>query len=142
MSKSEREEIQHLAALMREESLTKISIKKEGLELVLEKGAPAAPVAAAPLNAAPAAAPAAPSEPESGVAVTSPMVGTFYAAPSPTDAPYVKVGDTVTADTVVCIVEAMKVMNEVKAGCAGVIKEVYVGNGDPVEYGSKLFRVE
>lgn len=73
--------------------------------------------------------------------VSSPMVGTFYSAPSPDDPPYVKLGDQVTEDTVVCIIEAMKVMNEVKAGKKGKIAEVLVDNADPVEYGTHLFRI-
>lgn len=74
--------------------------------------------------------------------ITSPMVGTYYSASSPEDAPYVKVGDRVDAETVVCIIEAMKVMNEVKAGMSGVIREVCIDNSQPVEFGTKLFRIE
>lgn len=73
--------------------------------------------------------------------VTSPMVGTFYSAPSPDDPPYVKVGDEVDENTVICIIEAMKVMNEVKAGKKGKIAEVMIGSADPVEFGTKLFRI-
>lgn len=74
--------------------------------------------------------------------ITSPMVGTFYMAPSPEEPSFVKVGDTVDEDTVVCIVEAMKVMNEVKAGLKGVIVEILLDNSNPVEFGSKIFRIE
>lgn len=80
-------------------------------------------------------------EPESGTYVTSPMVGTFYVAPSPEDTPFVKVGDKVEKHTVICIVEAMKVMNEVKAGVAGTVAEILVETGHPVEFGTKLFRL-
>lgn len=73
--------------------------------------------------------------------IISPMVGTVYTAPSPDDPPFIKVGDRVEKNTIVCIVEAMKVMNEIKAGVNGVIAEVLVENGHPVEFGSKLFRV-
>lgn len=76
-----------------------------------------------------------------GSYVTSPMVGTYYATPSPDDLPFVKVGDRVEKHTVVCIIEAMKVMNEVKAGVAGTVAEILVENGHPVEFGTKLFRV-
>ncbi|MGE3715728.1 MAG: acetyl-CoA carboxylase biotin carboxyl carrier protein subunit, partial [Simkaniaceae bacterium] len=72
---------------------------------------------------------------------TSPMVGTFYASPSPDDEALVKVGDTVTEDTVVCIIEAMKVMNEVKAGKKGTVAEVFIESAHPVEFGTKLFRI-
>ena len=75
------------------------------------------------------------------VYVTSPMVGTFYACPSTDDPPFVKPGDTIEKHTVVCIIEAMKVMNEVKAGVAGTIAEILVENGHPVEFGTKLFRI-
>lgn len=73
--------------------------------------------------------------------VTSPMVGTFYSSPSADDTAFVKVGDKIDKDTVVCIIEAMKVMNEVKAGVSGVIAEVLAQNAHPVEFGSKLFRI-
>ena len=73
--------------------------------------------------------------------VQSPMVGTFYQAPSPEEPAFIKVGDKINKDAIVCIVEAMKVMNEVKAGVDGVVAEVLIKNGHPVEFGSKLFRI-
>jgi acetyl-CoA carboxylase biotin carboxyl carrier protein len=73
--------------------------------------------------------------------ITAPMVGTFYRGPAPEDPAFIKVGDTVEPTTVVCIVEAMKVMNEVKAGVGGVVAEILVDNGHPVEFGTKLFRL-
>jgi len=76
------------------------------------------------------------------IEVKSPMVGTFYATPSPDSDPYVHVGAAVADDTIVCIVEAMKVMNEIKAECAGTIAEVCVKNAQPVEFGQVLFRVK
>ena len=69
------------------------------------------------------------------------MVGTYYGSPSPDDDPFVKVGDSVKEDTVVCIIEAMKVMNEVKAGKRGVVGEVFLDNADPVEFGTKLLTI-
>jgi acetyl-CoA carboxylase biotin carboxyl carrier protein len=84
---------------------------------------------------------AASKEEESGVYIDSPMVGTVYLASSPNDAPFVKKGDLIEENTVVCLVEAMKVMNEVKAGVRGVIAEVLVENAHPAEYGTRLFRV-
>jgi len=78
---------------------------------------------------------------EEGEEVTSPMVGTFYLSPSPEDSPFVNVGDTVTPDMVICIIEAMKVMNEVKAGVSGTVAEILMDNGHPVEFGTKLFRI-
>jgi acetyl-CoA carboxylase biotin carboxyl carrier protein len=76
------------------------------------------------------------------VEIKSPLVGTFYATPSPDSKPYVEVGSHVDAQTVVCIIEAMKVMNEIKAETSGVIAEILVTNGQAVEYGQVLFRVK
>lgn len=81
-------------------------------------------------------------EKQKGRLITSPMVGTFYSAPSPEDPPFVKIGDRVNENTVVCIIEAMKVMNEVKANVKGVVKEIYLDSGQPLEFGTKLFRIE
>lgn len=78
---------------------------------------------------------------DSGKQVKSPMVGTFYSSPSPDDPPFVKVGDSINENTVVCIVEAMKVMNEIKAGVSGTVEEVLVENGHPVEFGTTLFKI-
>ena len=89
-------------------------------------------------EAAPAPAPAAPQQ--TGTPLTSPMVGTFYRAPSPD--PFVKVGDTVKKGQVVCIIEAMKLLNEVEADMDGTVKEVCVENGQPVEFGQSLFIIE
>ena len=90
--------------------------------------------------AAPAPAPAAPQQ--TGTPLTSPMVGTFYRAPSPGADPFVKVGDTVKKGQVVCIIEAMKLLNEVEADMDGTVKEVCVENGQPVEFGQSLFIIE
>ncbi len=78
---------------------------------------------------------------QEGKWITSPMVGTFYATPSPDDPVFIKVGDKVSENTLVCIIEAMKVMNEVKAGMSGTIAEICLENGHPVEFGTKLFRI-
>ena len=91
--------------------------------------------------AAPAAAPAPPRE-ASGDVIASPMLGTFYRAPAPGAAPYVDVGSRVEPDTIVCIIEVMKMMNSVNAGVSGTIAEVCVENGEAVEYDAPLFRVE
>jgi acetyl-CoA carboxylase biotin carboxyl carrier protein len=98
------------------------------------------PLQAAPLAAAPSAVPAAGAA--SGLAqIVSPMVGTFYTSPSPESPAYITVGQEVLEDTVVCIIEAMKVMNEIKAETRGVIVEVLAQNGKPVEFGKPLFAV-
>ena len=83
-----------------------------------------------------------PKEESAGVFITSPMVGTFYSGPSPEDPPFIKVGDKIEKNTVVCIIEAMKVMNEIKAQASGTIVEMLVESGSPVEFGTKLFRIE
>ena len=97
------------------------------------------------MAAAPVAAPAPAAHPQAAgdefIEITSPMVGTFYSSPSPDSDAFVTVGSRIGADTVVCIVEAMKVMNEIKAECGGVVAEVCVQNAQPVEYGQVLFRV-
>ncbi|MFX1761039.1 acetyl-CoA carboxylase biotin carboxyl carrier protein [Paraburkholderia sp. A1RI-2L] len=99
-----------------------------------------APFAAAPAPAAEAGAPAAaaPALPQ-GHVVTSPMVGTFYRAPSPGADPFVQVGDTVKEGQTLCIIEAMKLLNEIESDAAGVVKEILVENGQAVEYGQPLF---
>lgn len=89
---------------------------------------------------APTPAPTAPQQ--TGTPLTSPMVGTFYRAPSPGADPFVKVGDTVKKGQVVCIIEAMKLLNEVEADMDGTVKEVCVENGQPVEFGQSLFIIE
>lgn len=82
-----------------------------------------------------------PKEDVNNIYVTSPMVGTFYHAPSPEDPPFIKVGDKVEKNSVVCIIEAMKVMNEIKANVTGTVLEILVETGQPVEFGTKLFRI-
>jgi acetyl-CoA carboxylase biotin carboxyl carrier protein len=110
--------------------------------------APAAPVYAAPAPAAPPAAPSAPAAPAAAVVdpsiktINSPMVGTFYATPSPENPPFVAVGSPIKVDSVVCIIEAMKVMNEIKAETSGTIARVLVEDGKPVQYGQPLFELK
>ena len=100
-------------------------------------GAPAAPAEPAP------EAPAAPAKAAStGTPVKAPIVGTYYASSSPDAAPFVKIGDSVSAGQVLCIIEAMKLMNEIEAETGGVVREILVKNSDPVEYGQTLFIIE
>ena len=146
------EDIKTIMKLMAEYQLTEFSVEAEGSNISIkrEAAAPAqiaAPVVMQQLPAAAVPAPAAaveaaPAAPAPGVVVESPLVGTFYAAPSPDAAPFVQVGDRVTPDTVICIIEAMKVMNEIKAEKAGVVKEIVAQNGQPVEYGQVLIVLE
>ena len=114
-----------------------VGVAQEGSAIVT------APVVA-PAVPAPALAPPTPApEPVAeGLEVKSPMIGTFYRRPSPDSDSFVEVGTAVESDTVVCIIEAMKVMNEIKAEVKGVIAEVLVEDGKPVEYGQALFRIE
>ena len=103
-----------------------------------------APVAAAPVTAAETEAPAAPAaaSEEDGYEVTAPMVGTFYAASSPGAAPYVQVGDRVNEGDTLCIIEAMKMMNQIESEVSGTIKSIRMQNGEPVEYGQTLFVID
>ena len=139
-------EIKELIALMRRNDLSVFKMEKEGFKITLKKGTDFQPVIAttaapvAPAAAAPAAADA-PKDEASLREITSPMVGTFYGSASPESPAYVSVGQEVTEDTVVCIIEAMKVMNEIKAEVRGVIAEVVAETGKPVQYGQALFKV-
>jgi acetyl-CoA carboxylase biotin carboxyl carrier protein len=145
-------EVKAIIDLMKKHDLSVFEIEKEGFRLKLQRGASApqtiaapAATAAAPKTAAtgaepPAAAPK-PIESVPLKEIVSPMVGTFYRAASPEAPPCVEVGKAVTEDTVVCIIEAMKVMNEIKAETGGVIAEVLAENGKPVQFGQVLFRV-
>lgn len=149
-------ELKELMAAMERAGIKKLMIKeKTGYEIHLEMqdshphfstaqaplfSPPHAPPAHAVIHSHPAA-PSAHVGEKPGNSVLSPMVGTLYSSPSPEDPPFVKVGDRVEANTIVCIIEAMKVMNEVKAGISGVVAEVLVSNGHPVEFGTKLFRI-
>ncbi len=149
------EELQALAALVNEHGFTDFEFENENIRVRLSKAvtvtaAPApvaAPVASTPAVATPQvveAAPAAePVDADAGLfKITSPIVGTFYRSPGPDKAPYVSEGSSVSPETTVCIVEAMKLMNEIQAEVSGEIVKVYVENGQPVEYGQPLFGVK
>ena len=146
-------EIKRIVKLMEEKGLTEFSMKDANGELLLKRGggepqvvysappavAPAAPVpVAAPVEAA---APVA-EKPSNLIEITSPIVGTFYRKPAPGQPAHVNEGDSVTTESVVCIVEAMKVMNEINAEMSGTIKEGLVEDGDPVQFGQPLFKVD
>ncbi len=104
--------------------------------------APAAPPAAAPTGAEPAQAAPAEAKEEDGFEVTAPMVGTFYAASSPGAAPYIQVGDRVSEGDTLCIIEAMKMMNQIESDVSGVVKSIRIQNGEPVEFGQVLFVID
>ena len=137
--------IKELAGLMQEGGLTVLEIKEGETSIRLERGA----VSAAPAVQSAAAAedihgpftPAAHQAPKEGTLVTSPTVGVFYEAPSPESKPFVQVGDKIRQGDTLCIIEAMKLMNEIPAECDGTVAEICVGNGEVVEYGQPLFRI-
>ena len=157
-------QIEKLMEAMGKSRIKRLALKKEGFEIEIEREylshpesySPSGPLPAyfQPHSAHPTHPPLdtkhkhvehhAPVEEkvQTGLFVTSPMVGTFYASPSPDDPAFVKVGDAVSESTVVCIIEAMKVMNEVKAGVNGKIAEILLRSGDPVEFGTRMFRID
>jgi acetyl-CoA carboxylase biotin carboxyl carrier protein len=153
------QEIRKLVELMNEHGLTHFDLTKKDFHLKLKKGAdlddlrsllaslPAAPVGTAPasINAAPVAAAAAPvaaAPAVEGVEITSPMVGTFYTKSSPDAPALVNVGDVIAVGQTVCIIEAMKVMNEIKAERGGTICAIIAEDGSPVQFGDVLFRIK
>jgi acetyl-CoA carboxylase biotin carboxyl carrier protein len=113
-------------------------VKGGGVSVSSAAGAPPHPVEARPAAAA-AAAPVEPPPGQEGPVVKAPMVGTFYRSPSPDAKPFVEVGQTVKEGDTICIIEAMKLMNEIEADASGVVKAILVENGQPVEYGQPLF---
>ncbi len=130
---------------MKENDLTEIDLEQDGQKVRLSRGGIVQPIAAAPAPAAPAAPAAeAPADDDSEhiVTINSPMVGTFYASGKPDAPPFVKVGDSVGKDTTVCIVEAMKVFNEIQAEVSGKIVAVLVNDQDPVDFGKPMFKVD
>ena len=152
MDSKDIKEIKAIIDLMKKHDLSVFEIEKEGFRLKLQRGAsaPQTTIVAPPVAASPTKAAGAGAEPPPAAKaiesvpmkeIVSPMVGTFYQAASPDAPPFVEVGKPVTEDTVVCIIEAMKVMNEIKAETSGVIAEVLADNGKPVQFGQALFRV-
>jgi acetyl-CoA carboxylase biotin carboxyl carrier protein len=141
------EDIKQLVQLMVDNDLSELDITDGEKKISLRRGAGNVPVIASVPMAAPAVTPGAAAAPAAAPAsnlleIKSPMVGTFYSAPSPDSDPFVSVGTHVGDDTAVCIIEAMKVMNEIQAQCAGTIAEICVKNAQPVEFGQVLFRVK
>ena len=155
-------DIKAIVDLMKKNSMTEFEMEKGDFKIRLQRDAhagkrspaPEPVIVQAPAVAQPVTAPAAPitvptvaetpSAPAttSGIEVKSPMIGTFYRRPSPDIDPYAEIGKQVEPDTVVCIIEAMKVMNEIKAETRGVITEILIEDAKPVEYGQALFRVK
>ncbi len=143
------EQLRNLMEALNEFELSELEIEQGQERIVLRRGGGVvAPVAMthaasiAPPPPAAAGAAAAPAAQEDGTFITSPFVGTFYSAPSPDADPFVSAGKNFSAGSTLCIVEAMKLMNEIEAEFSGEILEVLVENGKPVEYGDRLFRVK
>ncbi len=155
------DEVKELVHVLEGTDVTSLRWDRGGQQIVIRRGraaavtqvvhhapvavAPAPPVAVpapSPAQAAPASAPAPKAEAKPGVVVTSPFVGTFYRAPSPDSPPFVDVGTAVKKGQVLCIVEAMKLMNEIEAEAPGKVAEILVANATPVEFGQALFRIE
>jgi acetyl-CoA carboxylase biotin carboxyl carrier protein len=150
-------DIKAIIDLMKKNSITEFELEEKDSKLRLKRGlgggSPAIspddsmpmlpiPISAAPPASIPAAAVSAPVAADTGeIDIKSPMIGTFYRSPSPEAGSYADVGKEVTLESAVCIIEAMKVMNEIKAEVKGVITQVLVENGKPVEFGQPLFRV-
>jgi len=157
------DELRELIALLRDNGLAELELEREDFRVRLRRDSvnaqspnvggdrPAIPVPVIDpvLRAPDGAAPPAAAEPKKAEEtqdqdlhiIASPIVGTFYRSPSPTTDPFVKIGSSVEPDTVVCIIEAMKLMNEIQAEAAGEVVKVYVENGQPVEYGQPLFGI-
>ena len=139
--------ILELIDLMKEHDLCEIDLKQDDEQIRLVRGGqPVIPVAAAPAPAAPAAAPAAtdsaPAADDNLITINSPMVGTFYSRPNPDSDSFVQIGDIVNNDTTVCIIEAMKVFNEIQAEVKGKIVAILVDDEEPVDVGKPLFKVD
>lgn len=151
----ELKDIKAIIDLMKKNSVSEFELEKQDFKIKLKRGSGSAPVvtieepavlahAAPAAIAAGAAAPSPAPNPKAAsneVEISSPMIGTFYRSPSPESAAYIEVGSEVNEETVVCIIEAMKVMNEIKAETKGVVTEVLVDNAKPVEFGQALFKI-
>lgn len=155
-------ELRDLLGAISQTDITELTLKSEDFELTVRKGLPAvipavSPPAAAPTTVVtPSPAPVAPATPgktfveeskpavvdKHWLAITSPMVGTFYRAPTPDEPPFVEVNDRIRVGQTVCIIEAMKLMNEIEAEASGQVMDILVANGEPVEYGQTLMWIK
>ena len=142
--------IKQIIEMMKENNLAEFELEEEEFKIRIRRG-PSDVQQVAVIGAniptvggvpAPVAAPAPTAVADNARLIKSPMVGTFYRRPSPDTKTYVEIGDEVNEDTVVCIIEAMKVMNEIKAECSGVIAEIVAENNKPVQFGQTLFKVK
>ena len=147
------EEIRRVIALLDERNLSHFELEIEGFKIKISRNVGSQPTAAAfpagpertPAQAhipSSAQTPAAPDRDSGGHIVASPMVGTFYRAPNPTASPFVEIGDVIKKGQTLCIIEAMKLMNEIEADVDGIVMDILVENAKPVEYGQKLFSIQ
>jgi len=152
-------DIKAIIDLMKKNSVSEFELEKQDFKIRLKRGSnggssagteeapvlnyvqPAVAIQAPPPAVLQAQAPVPAPQPSSELEIKSPMIGTFYRAPSPESAPYIEVGAEVNPETVVCIIEAMKVMNEIKAEAKGIVTQVMVENAKPVEFGQPLFKL-
>jgi acetyl-CoA carboxylase biotin carboxyl carrier protein len=151
-SRIDYDEIKKLIALLEEKNLSLFELEIEGLKIKISRNLPGAPphqpMTAAPVppydagSGLPRAAGSSLEAERNAHAITSPMVGTFYRAPAPSADPFVEIGDIVKKGQTLCIIEAMKLMNEIESDADGVVTAIYVENGKPVEYGQKLFAIQ
>ena len=132
--------IKKLIDLMIESDLQAIEVKEGDQSIALTRRSPVVAAAVPAMPAPSAEVPSAPNSSPRGAVETSPMVGVFYAAPSPGEAPFIKVGQTVSAGETLGIIEAMKIMNPIEATQSGVIEEILVKNGEVIQFGQPLFR--
>jgi len=137
-----KKKIQEMIKLMEENGLQELEIETEGIKIRLKKGVEVDISSKIPASSPQTSTSTSASKTSNLIEVKAPMVGTFYRAPSPGAKPFVEVGDTVEEGDVLCIIEAMKLMNEIKSECKGKIVEILVENGDPVEFGQVLFLIE
>lgn len=146
-------QLRELLAILNQTDIAELTLKGNDFELTVRKGDrssaqavitsdAAASVVSSKESAAPPPEAAQPSGDKSWIEVISPMVGTFYRSPAPDDPPFVEVDDPIRRGQTVCIIEAMKLMNELEAEVNGVVKEILVENGQPIEYGQPLMRVD
>ena len=142
--------IREIVRLIKKEEIAEIELEDDEGYIHISTQPAGVPVSYQMPSAGPAAAsnivneeksPATQPDTSSGKFITSPMVGTFYAAPTPDAEPYVRIGESVKSGQTVCIIEAMKVMNEIKSDISGVVKNILVENGQPIEFGQELFEI-
>lgn len=149
-SKIDYKEIKKLIDLIEERDLSNFELEMEGFKIKISRGQPqhnlSPPPPSRPLSPEETSPPPSPSSTEESQNnlhyIQAPMVGTFYRAPAPSSPPFVDIGDEIKKNQTLCIIEAMKLMNEIESDVDGIVQDVYVQNGNPVEYGQKLFSIK